>query len=145
MAFKTRRQKRYEILAKNGFLMFEAKPLSFVPHNVPYMQTIIRKRRKVQAEAARQDWTDKRYRRYIYSLYRDNEWITLTKTGKKKLDAWALLRQEKDRYKEKHPEYKSPWRTRQKKFQDFLAKMDEAYNKYPRGTAYKSKREEMRR
>ena len=78
MAYKPRRQKRYESLRDAGFVKFEARSLSFLPFKLPYMQPMIRQRNAEYVKAIRQAkrrglsenefskwWTTHIKRRYI--------------------------------------------------------------------------------
>lgn len=145
MAFRTRRQKRYENLRNNGFLPFEARVLSKVPRKVPYMPPLIANRAKLQVKAKKEEWSQKRYEDYIKKLYKDRGWLGLTRTGKVKYDTWQMLRESEDRYRNKHPEYSSPWLKKQKVWRDFVAKFERTVEKYPRGKAYPSKAETIRK
>lgn len=133
MAFKTRRQGRYNVLRKSGFQPFEARPLSRVPFNVPYMTGMLRERLRDYEAAIKKGWTQTRYEEAIKRLCKDRHWITKTRTGKRRYDPWAMLRGYENRYKEKHPEYVSPWVKRRKDFRKYVRELEESIAKYPRG------------
>jgi len=127
MAFKTRRQQRYQKLRDNGFLPFEARELSKVPAKVPYFKEIVKERRKILREAYKAKSTKKSYEEQIKDKYSKNGWIRGTKSGKRRLDPWQLMRAYEDDYKQQHPAYDSPWKKKQKGFGDFTRKMENTY------------------
>ena len=139
MAFRSKRQKRYAYLIDKGFLLFEAQAMSKVPRKVPYIPTVIASRVKLRNRAKRDNWSATRYRKYILDMYRTKGWMTLTRRGKQTYSPWAMMRDAEDRYKDKHPEYKSPWLRKQKQWRDFQSKYARGEEKYPRGAAYKGK------
>lgn len=145
MAFRTRRQARYETLRLKGFLPFEARPLSFVPRRVPYIPILLRGRARLFNRAQREGWSKARYYRHIKGMYADKDWFRRTRTGRRVYDPWSLLRAAEDRYRDRHPEYVSPWMKRQKRFRDFISRFEATLEKYPRGGAYPGKAEEYRR
>lgn len=139
MAFKTKRQRNYGYLRDRGFLKFEAQALSKVPRKTPYMPNMVRGRAHIWARAKRENWSEARYERYIRAIYKRKDWTTLTRAGKTTLSPWAMLRDAENRYKDKHPEYKSPWLNKLKVWRDFQSKYEAGLEKYPRGAAYKRK------
>jgi len=139
MAFRSKRQKRYAYLIDRGFLPYEAQALSKVPRKIPYMPTLVASRVKLHNRAKRDNWSAARYTRHIQKMYIDKGWMTLTRRGKQTYSPWAMMRDAEDRYKDKHPEYKSPWLRKQKQWRDFQSKYARGEEKYPRGAAYKGK------
>ena len=136
MKFKTHRQKRYQLLLYAGFLKFEARELSKVPTKVPYMRNLIKDRQELFERATRRGWSYGKYTASIKSKYRWERWDK--RTGKRvKYDAWAMLRSYEDEYKDKNPEYVSPWQPKQKRHRDFEGQFDRGESKYPRGRYYK--------
>ena len=133
MPFRKTRQARYENLRKNGFLPFEARPLSRVPHRTPYMPQLIATRASLLARARREGWSKIRYNIAIKESYRRKGWRKLNRVGKIVNDPWQMLRDYEDRYKDKHPEYNSPWVKKQKGWRDFTSKFDRGLEKYERG------------
>jgi len=134
MAFRKTREARYAKLFRAGFLGFEARPLSRIPRKVPYMPQLIATRASLKARAKREGWSQARYETYIKEQYRKKGWRKLNRPGTKTVDdPWAMLRDYEDRYKDKHPEYNSPWVKRQKRFRDFTSKFDRGLDKYERG------------
>ncbi len=133
MAFRKTRQARYVNLRRNGFLPFEARPLSRVPRNVPYMPQLIATRASLLARARREGWSQIKYNISIKESYRKKGWRKLNRVGKIVNDPWQMLRDYEDRYKDKHPEYTSPWLKKQKGWRDFTSKFDRGLEKYERG------------
>jgi len=134
MAFRKARQARYERRRRNGFLPFEARPLSRISEKVPYMPQLIATRASLLARAKREGWSRARYETYIKEQYRKKGWRKLNRPGTKVVDdPWQMLRDYEDRYKDKHPEYISPWVKKQKRFRDFISKFDKGLEKYERG------------
>lgn len=140
MAFRSRRQHRYLILRDTGFLKFEARELSKIPFNIPYMDTLIKERYKAAKDAARDKITERGWKKIITNMYFDKGFTkTDKKTGKKTPDAWQMFRDFEFKFKSKHPEYESPWEKRRKNWKDFVAKIEKTYDKYPIGAAYNRK------
>lgn len=139
MRFKTLRQRRYARLRNAGFVEFEAVPLSKIPTNVPpYMNSIITEREKLLKRAKKKKWTYKKYTQVIKAMYDGKGWAIRTLTGKMKNEsAWAMLRDYENRYKDKHPDYTSPWLPRQKRWRDFQSRFDRGETKYPKGRHYR--------
>ena len=123
MAFRTKRQAQYVKLISKGFLPFEASALSKVPHKTPYMPTVVSARMHIYNRAKEQKWSQTRYENYIRAIYKKRGWMTLTRSGAKTYSPWAMLRDQEDRYADKHPEYTSPWLRKQKQWRDFQEKM----------------------
>jgi len=139
MAFRTRRQKQYTYLRDKGFLPFEAQALSKVPRKVPYMPSLVRSRSATFNRAKKENWSNTKYEKYIKAIYRRKGWTTLTRAGGETFSPWAMLRDVEDRYKDKHPEYTSPWLRKQKQWRNFQSKYERGEEKYPRGKHYKGK------
>ncbi len=133
MAFRKTRQARYERRRRNGFLPFEARPLSRVSEKVPYMPQLIATRASLLARARREGWSQIKYNISIKELYRKKGWRKLNRVGKIVNDPWQMLRDYEDRYKSKHPEYESPWVKKQKGWRDFTSKFDRGLEKYEKG------------
>ena len=140
MPYKTRRQQRYERLRQCGFVNFEARGLSRVSLRVPYILPLMKERlaeyTKVIKQAKRKgisetdfnrQWLTHIKRRYITKGWKhiDDTWGVTT--------AFRMLKDKERDYKLKHPEYDSPWEKRQRQWQDFIAKIDKTYEKYPKG------------
>jgi len=148
MAFKTRRQRRYEILRIAGCLPFEARDLSKVPFRVPYMDVLVKERYKkfVRAREEGRSWVW--WKREIIKEYRDNRWQSRTRLGVIKDDPYKMLKNFEHNYKDRHPQYESPWMKRRKQWRSFLTKIEREYEqlgeKYPRGYG-ESKRERYAR
>ena len=124
MAFRTRRQARYSWLRERGMLPFEARAMSKVPVRVcPYMKQLTKERYqdflKARAEGAtRTGWENR-----IKKLYSDNRWL---RAGRRRIEAdpWKMLREFEDRWKDKNPQYTSPWQKRWRDWKGFLAKTE---------------------
>ena len=108
------------------------------------MPSLVRSRSTLFNRANKEKWSRARYERYVKDIYRRKGWTTLSRSGKETLSPWAMLRAMEDRYKDKHPEYNSPWIKRQKIWRDFQSKIDATAAKYPAGKAYKTKTQEAR-
>lgn len=124
MAF-SRREKRYEILRKNGFLIFEAKELSKMPLNVPYFKDMVRERNRIRKQAVDKKWSREKFENSIRQLYTDKKYTkTDPWTLKTKYDPWKLLREWEDDYRGKNPDYIAPWQKRQQKWQNSRNKIE---------------------
>ena len=136
MALKTRRQARYEKFRQgNAFLPFEAQPLSRINIAIcPYLQFMIDERRAERREALNKGLTLTQWENEIKSRYNKNGWLKRGRTGKILADPWKMLRNYEDRFRQKHPEYESPWEPRYKNMRDFMAKIERTMAKQ-RGVA----------
>ena len=118
---KTRRQQRYTILRKAGWLPFEARPLSRVPiRTVPYMKGMIKERQDMFRKAKEMGTTIDRWRSQIKELYIINKFVRTDWKGKKVADPWAFLRDYEDRWRAKNPSYESPWQKRRRSWRRFM-------------------------
>lgn len=134
MVLRTRRQNRYTKLRQSGFLPFEARPLSRVPFKIcPYMRQLIRDRQADFLEAKREGATRAQYENQIKEAYGKNKWLTEreTKKGVKYIEAdpWKMLRDYEDRFRDKHPEYESPWEPKWRNWQKALDKIERTMQK----------------
>jgi hypothetical protein len=105
MAFKTKRQNRYEYLREHGFMPFEAKTLSVRPLKLPYIKEMIRDRMQIVKQSNKENWTQKQFRATIYQLYNVRGWKM---AGSARNSAWAMSHYYEDINQAKHPDYKSP-------------------------------------
>jgi len=124
MAFKTRRQNRYEFLRHHGFLRFEAQTLSRTSLKVPYFDLLIKERSNLFAEAVERQQSLTQYEKQIKGIYKSNRWYKLSRSGKIVADPWAMYRDREDAHRQKHPQYTSPWEKRQKDFRGFVSKTE---------------------
>lgn len=118
MPFKTKRQARYEILIKSGFLRFEARTFSAMPLKVPYIDVMLKQRRKELEEAREQKLSRQEFEKQIKQRYIDNDWFEVKHPNR--YSPHAMLREFEHSYKQKHPEYESPWKKRKKFMKDYI-------------------------
>ena len=144
MKYRPMRQKRYNLLVKSGFCKFEAQTLSKMPAKIPYMRQGITKRVKMLKELTEAGKTRVQFEKHIRQIYKDSGWTSLTKSGIEQLSPWAMLRDAESRYKDIHKEYVSPWLAKVKKYKNFQGKYKSGEEKYPKGKAYQTKRDEIR-
>lgn len=130
MAFKTRRQKRYELLRKSGFLPFEAQELSRIPVKVPYVDILIKQRYKELKEAVEKGLSKEQWRRKIIDRYNANDWFEVRNPSRR--SPHAMLREFEHTYKQQHPEYESPWKKRRRKFKDFVDTIEKELAEQPK-------------
>jgi hypothetical protein len=132
--YRPQRQARYEKLLHEGFLGFEARPLSEIKFKVPYMKEL-RKARLIEYRQARQAKVKKAdYVARILARYEDNLWVRETKYNQLIADPWRMVKQFESKYKLLHPEYKSPTKkeiAEAKRLQDMLSR--EEHGKMQRG------------
>ena len=130
MAFRTRRQNRYLKLRNAGFLPGEARPLSRVPFKrAPYTKEMFADRQKMvqkvvaDMKGASGTAIAKELERRVKKLYDTNRWTT---AGKRRIyrDAWKMLRDYEDRWRDKFPQYTSPWQPRRRDFVNYVAKAE---------------------
>ncbi len=143
MAYKTRRQNRYETLRNAGFVNFEARALSRVSLKLPYILPLMKERYAEYQKAVKRAKA-----KGLDQVQFSREWLThikrryIMKGWKRRTDSWGvttgfrMLKAAEKSYKYKTPSYNSPWEKRQKDFRNFIAKIDKSYEKYPRGAAY---------
>lgn len=131
MAFKTRRQHRYEFLRDRGFLKFEARELSKVSLKVPYFDILIQERYKLFVNALQEGWSKKQYIKKIKDEYETMNWIEKTPQGNiASKSAWNMFRANEDAHKQKYPTYESPWEKRKRSFRDFVDKTEDVIKKH---------------
>jgi len=129
MAYKTRRQQRYTMLRSKGFLPFEAQTLSKIPvKSTPYIRELIVDRNKMYLNAKDKKTTTGTWEKQIKELYSTSGFRT-NKRGKIVADVWKMVRYFEDRYKDKYPEYTSPWKKRLKTWRDFMSKAEKTIEK----------------
>lgn len=140
MAFRTRRQYRYDLLRKSGFLPFEARSLSRVPLRIPYLDQLIKERFIAYQQAAKEGQTRAKWQRSIKNRYRGENWINL----RGQTDPWKMFRAFEYTYRAKHPEYESPWEKRRRQMKDFIATVEkeivELPEKKPRKVSRRTKK-----
>jgi hypothetical protein len=113
------------------FLRIEAADLSFVPFNVPYYKQLIRDRAKKLRQAVKDGWTKEQYQQSIIKDYIERGWLR-RKRGRDVPDAFKLLRAYEDRYRDRQPQYESPWQGagKRKNLKDFQAKVDKTLARF---------------
>lgn len=126
--FKTRRQNRYEVLRKTGFLKGEAQTLSQIPFKTPYMKPLVDNRRRDFRNAISRRMTRTQYEKGIRERYDKNGWFD----SKGNRSVWAMLREYEHAYVEKHPEWESPWEKRQRKRRDYIKTLEKELAHLPR-------------
>jgi len=137
MAFRARRQSRYAYLRSIGFLKVEAYSLSRVPLGIPYMRQLARDRIRFTKIADDLKWSGARRFDELRKFYRSRGLKDPKRMTFK--DIWDFLRQYEHAYRNKHPEYTSPWEKRRKRMRDFVSKYERGEEKYPEGRAYRRK------
>jgi len=133
--FRPKRQARYLKLKKQGFLPFEAFALSKVPTKTPYFKMMTDDRKSAYKTAKGFKFSKREWTATITDMYKDKgfgEYIFL----RWKSDVWTMFRSWEERYRERYPDYTSPWQKKKRKRTDFIAKFDRGERKYPRGRHY---------
>jgi hypothetical protein len=123
--YRTRRQTRYARLIDAGYLPFEAVALSKITLTdmPPYMSAMIRERARSKAKAIENHKSKEWFENEIKKLYRDKHWVHKTKSGNiHSISAYAMLRDKEDAYRDKYPNYVSPWEKRLKDFNTGITK-----------------------
>ena len=124
MALKIRRHQWYLKRRQDGFLPFEARSLSRVPPRVPYLADLVEERRAMVKKAKSLGTTQREFEMQVKNLYRVNNWLKKNEAGKIVADPWAMFRDFGDRFRQKNPEYDSPWEKRQRNWRDFQARIE---------------------
>jgi hypothetical protein len=78
---------------------------------------LIRKARSLKTTPAK-------FESQIKELYRVNRWLKTNKAGKMVAEPWEMLRDFGDRWRNKYPQYDSPWEKRQRNWRDFQARIE---------------------
>lgn len=142
--FRPIRQKRYKKWLDAGFLPFEAMALSKVSDSVPYVANMRRKRKGDLTKHTKAGKSKAAWRAQIIAMYKRSGYTQTDKQGNEVYSPWAMLRDYEDRYKDRHPEYTSPFLKKQKVYRQFGSKYERGIEKYPRGRAYGNKRKPTR-
>lgn len=130
--FVPRRTIRYEDLRKHGFTQMEARTLSHIPENVPYLIEMKAARLKDFNKFRRSHQgighiqLDKLWEKRIISVYRDKKWWK----GKNERSVWEFLRNNthgEDAYKRTDRKWKSPWVERQRQFRDTTRAVEKGF------------------
>lgn len=101
MAFRQKRQARFESLISLGFLYREAFELSAMPRSIPYLQELAAQRYAERLRWERAGKTEAEWRTHIKRRY-NIKWGRSSNAGA----VWAMLRETGEKpYKERHPEY----------------------------------------
>lgn len=139
MAYKTRREQRYRVLLYAGCPKWEARPLSRIPQKtIPYMKAFVNQRNeeyeKAWKRARKQGFSDEAF----FKLWGKHiKFRYIAKGWKHKTDRWGatvafrMIKEVKDRYRNRKPEYESPWEKRRKRWREFSAKIDKEYDRNP--------------
>jgi hypothetical protein len=132
---KTRRMQRFANLRKLAFTKYEAFALSKVsPGITPYFREMMKERAEMAAKAFKMGTTEKQFEAQIKELYRVNRWVKRNRAGRIIADPWRMFRAFEDKFKQKNPQYTSPWQKRQKNMRDFITKYERSI-KLARGMA----------
>jgi len=137
MAFRPRRQHRYNRLVGEGFFKFEAAIISKIAFKIPYIKEMRKERRKAYRDAIKEykardlRFTKAEWQEIIKAMYIERDWLR-----RGKADPWQMIRALEERYKDKHPEYESPprpGRPKKKRREDFVSKYARGLEDYERG------------
>ena len=133
MPFVPRRVERYEHLRKAGFTDFEARTLSHIASDTPYLQrmTANRAREFSSFKAKNRGLTTKQinktWKNEIIHTYKEkNFWKGLNESS-----VWEFFRENRfgeHAYKRTDREYISPWVDRQKGFRKSVTAIEKALN-----------------
>lgn len=130
--YKPIRLQRYEKLRRSGFTKLEARTLSKIPENTPYVKIMRQARAKDLKLAIKKGLTEAQYDKLILDLYKQKGWSQIGLNADipvHKMDVRAvykMLREYEDKYKDDQgmQNFKSPWVKKQKQFTDFSNKFD---------------------
>ncbi len=95
----------------------------------------MRTRREKLERAVAAQMTKQQYVDSILDIYKKNGWYLKYKRRGVAVpyNAWAMFSEFERRYKQKFPDYNSPWTHRKKDFQDWLRRVDAAVKKRQKG------------
>lgn len=116
----------------SGFIRIEAQYLSVIPFYVPYILPMIRARRKDFQRALDRDWSRDRFETSIRRMYVERGWTFRTKWRRVYPQPWDMLREWEQKYRDKHPDYSSPWEPRLRRMRKSMRKIEATIEKYPR-------------
>jgi len=138
MAFKTRRQHRYNRLKEEGFLNFEAIALSKIAFKVPYIKGMRKERVRARRDAIgeykerRLRFSKAEWRAIIRDMYIAKGWF---KEGK--ADVWQMIRANEEKYKARHPDYAPAYgekkKVKKKRKEEFASKYQAGLRAYEKG------------
>ena len=123
-----RQRRRRHYLEHSGFLLFEADDLCVIPGYVPYFKRLIRERQSELENWLRAGRTMAEWQLHIRAKYVDHKWGK-EDAGGFKADPWKLLRAFEEDYRDRNPEYDSPWEKNKRRRLDFLAKIERTMTK----------------
>lgn len=130
MAFKERRQKRYERYLGKGLLPFEARIFSDITFKeAPYLKDLLNERKLILKSVAREakinNWsktkTANEYRNVIKALYVNENWVRLTPSKLKVgvtgygANPYKMLKDYRKDYIQKNPDWNSPGEGKRKR------------------------------
>jgi len=148
MAFRVRRQARYNKLIRQHFLPFEARALSRLKSNNPFLKELRADRVNTFKQSVKQyqiqgfRFSKTEWKRIITETYKMRGW-TETKDPSK-LSPWAMYNYFVEQYRNKYPDWESQYEKHQLSRQDFKPKIDgmrkakkaRDAKKYPKGRYY---------
>lgn len=101
-----------------------------LPLNIPWIKDMIRERARGYRAARKAGLSNREFNEMIVEdMYAFNE--LLDDNGEP--DPWQYLRRQKEKYKDKHPDYESPYKAKKPKGKDFTSKYAKGLEKYERG------------
>jgi hypothetical protein len=103
MAYRQKRQLRYDDLKAIGFEPYEAAILSKLPRSIPYLKEMARERAAEYSRFIRAGKTAAEFRTHILRRYNAKGWKTTNFSDPNTV--WTMLRDYEKPYKERHPEY----------------------------------------
>lgn len=101
--YRPLRQSRYNDLILTGFQPFEARVLSKLPRNIPYLREMVAERFAEYKRAQKRGVSDTQFQTHILRRYNAKGWRR--GTVRNQSSVWAMLRDTEKPYKEKHPDY----------------------------------------
>lgn len=107
---KIRQGQRRRILERYAFTEFEAEALKVVPIKpTPYFKDLCQERVKEHQRWLNDGRTEADWLQHIIERYRANSWYKRDDFGTPIADPFKMLRDFEDRYRDRHPQYVSPW------------------------------------
>ncbi|MCK9601928.1 MAG: hypothetical protein M0R06_22980 [Sphaerochaeta sp.] len=115
----------YQELRNSGMLPSEARRIRLLPNwrDVPWAAEVVNQRSADWSAARRRGISREAFDKAIVNDYKEEKWLV---RGLKQIqvDVHAMLRHHCDRFRQRNPDYESPWEERQRSFMRYARAVD---------------------
>lgn len=135
------KHERFNKLIKIGMLKFEAGELCKVQYWPVYFARLCKERKTrfkqhIAEGKSYADWETLILFEYeVHNWVRKKKGVVVLRRGLPIADAWSMFRAFEDKYKDRKPEYESPWEKKARDFRDFQPKVERTLARMARRTA----------